>query len=810
MEKGSIIMADQTKEAPDFIPDEDLLTSENPKVIPDFIPDEEFKSDEELAEEKYGTTSQMALTALESAGRGLAGPLAPAAERALGVDPEAIRAREEANPTIALAGEVAGFAAPALLTGGASGLAKFTQLGAIEAATAKLGIPVGNTLAAKIGSAAAKGAIENMMFAGSDEVSKMILNDPHQSAQTALSNIGLAGALGGALMGGFAGTTHGAAKLWEATAGDKASKLLHDFKARINEHIANPNPEESMIEELSNYHNNISSMADEVYGATGLKAQDIAKAVPELNEKIIGQMEEISSRLDKSLQSLQKDSHIGMLEEETIKYRQAIQSGEPSKIFDATQELKKQLQEWGKFNKDMVPLKERPFREEAKKLSHELRTALEDKKVWGKAAERQEAINKAFKEYLPTLKDFEKKFMVKVGDEKTIDPGKVATYLRQVGKPNAEIKQDILRNFLKSSEKYKKVIKDTHANLGIESPDLDTAMNVTLRSLDEQTLGSKIADALIAKGLSDAGNQALGASVGGTLSHAAGMHAGVGAILGAHILAPFFKSILPAIARRIFEGKASAAGLRDAVEYGIAVSKGEQIATKAVSNIFKGEMGVLPSHMQPTDREREKLSKQLREIEKDPSVLMRQAVSIDNYLPDNMIAYNQSLGNIVSYLNTLRPSTDRMAPLDAKPVPSTTTVAKYKAALDIAQQPLIVLEKIKNGTLTGDDIQHIGTMYPNLYNGLKVKLIDQVAKISSKNEMIPYKTRIGLSMFVAQPLDSTMAPISILTSQAGQTGQKSTQQMGQPKGVPSSPALQKMSQSYMTPTQTRVRHRQMH
>jgi len=767
----------------------------------------------EVQEEKYGSLGQQAITAAESAGKGLAGPVAPLLEEAAGVNPEDIRARAEENPATAFAGEAAGFVAPALASFGSSaaakvgltGLAKaiptiskFTQLGALEKISAKLAPIAGETLASKIGSAAAKGAIENMLLTGSDEVSRMILHDPEQSVQSAVADLGLSAVLGGALGGGLKGAGH----LWDATVGSKAAQLAADFKGRINEHIHNPDPVAAMGEELATLHKNVTGLADEVYGASGLKAKDIEASVPHMHEGIVGQINEVSDKVQKTLDKLSKDDHAGLLEDVFTKYKEAVTTDEPAKIFNATQELKQQLQEWGRFNKDIVPLKERPFRNAAKDLAANLKTSLEDTKIWGKAAERQSSINKAFTEYLPALRDFESTFMNKVGEEKVINPGKINTYLNQLGKANAEIKQAKLQNFIDASKKYQKVISDTHMNLGMDAPEIHSPLNVTMSSLEEKTLGSKLADMFIQKGLTDVGSEALGATIGGSIGHAAGIHSGVGALLGAKALGPFFKSILPALAKGFMDKPAASMGVKAAIDHTAAVAKGNELINKATKNIFKLGVAVLPEHAKPTDKDREKLNKNLRSIQGNPEPMFTKDDKLAHYMPQQSSAQDQMFGSVINYLNGIRTDLDRKSPLDSKPVPSSTQKAAFNNALDIAQQPLIVLDKIKNGTLTAKDIEHIGSMYPQLYNGLKTKLMEQITETVKKQEVIPYRTRIGLSMFLAEPLDSTMNPMSIMAAQTIPK-QNQPQQAQQPKkGTKSSPALQKMPKSYQTSNQS--------
>ena len=218
------------------------------------IPEDEFQSQQDY----YGSPSQQALAGLEAVGRGVVGPLAPAAERMLGVNPDNIRAREEANPWTSGLGEFGGFTA-GLLTGTGEAaaitktgeaaaklagfgkvldygeqLAKLTSEGLSRSeATAKLaeaGIAA-PSLIAKVGSTAVKDAAEFAAFNAADEASRVVVQDPNVSAETALANIGLGaalGATGGAFLEGAVNP------LWKATIGDKVGNLLENLKTRLN------------------------------------------------------------------------------------------------------------------------------------------------------------------------------------------------------------------------------------------------------------------------------------------------------------------------------------------------------------------------------------------------------------------------------------------------------------------------------------------------------------------------------------------------------------------------------------------------
>ncbi len=779
----------------------------------------------ELQQMKYGTTGQMVKAGLEGAAQGLIGPFAPGLEEAAGVNPEDIRGRAETNPLTHFGGEAAGLIGPAFATAGAtlaeraglSGvakaiptLAKASQAGALDAIQAKLGLTAGETLASKIGVGAAKAAIDNALIAGNDETSKMILGDPNQSVETALTIIGLSGLIGGVL----GGAAPAAGKLWDATVGNKAGQLISDFKGRMAEHVANPDPVSSMTKELTDLHQGITNVADEVYGPTGLKAQDVAKSMPEMHDGISDQIQNTFDTVQKQVDKMASKPEIypprltAKLRTDLDAFASKVSQPDvsPGDLFNATQDLKQTLQGYSKFDTFVKPVDEAyDFVRDAKQLSYGIRQGLEDTSVWGDAAKRQQAINKAFSEYLPTLKDFEKRFTTKVSGEPTIDPGKVSTYLGQLGKPSAEIKQSMLQNFLDATEKYKKVINQTHTNLGLDSPITQSPLNVTMSSLGKKTLGSKLADAFVQKGLGDAGASALGGSAGIGLAHATGLNAGIGAIIGQQALTPFFKSVLPSIAKALVGGATSASGFRSMVDYATEVARGNILLTKAATNIFKPDAEVLSPGFIPGDKEREKLNKSLIKIQDNPESMLNKINPIQGYMPNHANALDQTTGNAVTYLNSLRADTSRPGPLDSKPVISKPQQQKFNAALDIAEQPALVLKKAKEGTLTQQDLQHLNNLYPHLLPSIRSKVMQAMTDHITKGGDVPYKTRIGLSLLMGQPLDSTMSPASIIAAQIGAPQQAQQQAPQAPqkksKGSPSSPALQKLPGMYNTANQ---------
>lgn len=747
----------------------------SPEGVPGLIQPEEaseafnqgysYITPEMQKQNEFGAPNQQAIAAVEGLAKGVAGPLATGAEVAMGVPAEDIRAREDANPWTAGLSEGAGFIGSMAAGVGEARLVT----SAAEAASKGIGLGLeGASTAEKIAAAGVRASTEMALLSSGDEMSKYITQDPNQSVESAISHVGLSSLLGlggGAALGSIA-------PLWKASVGDRAAQFVEDFKGRINERMVDPNPTATVTDELGNYYKNITDMADEVYGVKGLKAQDIAKVMPEMSTKMGEQAGLISEKLDKALEDMRAKPNLyperlsSKLENDVAAFKAATESAQaPADVFNAAQELKQTLDSYAKFDKFVKPVDEAyDFVNKAKELRFAAKEVLEDSSVWGKAADRQKAINKAFSTYLPALKDFNKKFTTEVLGERVVDPSKINTYMNGLGKPSAELKQNMLENFLNASEKYRNTIADTHANLGLESPFQATPMGATLSTIKEVAPGAKVADILIAKGIAKISGQGIGALTGGALGSLAG-HGYIGALIGQHAIGPFIESVLPSMTKAILDNPTSGSGIKSAMEVGSAILKGEAKIGKGVKGIFKaeGELGTISQL--PTEKEREKLEKHLKVAQENPESLMKVGGDVGHYMPQHATAMAETAARASTYLNNIRPKTQPANALDPKITPSSTEKANYNRAVDIALNPLIVLKSIKEGEVGLQDITHLNNLYPALYNRLKQEVMKNIGEAVSDKQSIPYKTKLGASAFLGQPLDSSMQPQAIAASQ---------------------------------------------
>lgn len=281
--------------------------------------------------------------------------------------------------------------------------------------------------------------------------------------------------------------------------------------------------------------------------------------------------------------------------------------------------------------------------------------------------------------------------------------------------------------------------------------------------VESDGIGSKMVEA-IKKYASEASLEAAGAGTGAAIGHMTGIPGAgwVGAYLGKTKISPILKSIIPAIGKSVMEGEVNPLGFMSAVNSAELAIKGRLGVIKAAQSVF--DKSTAP---EPVDqKERDILDAKVRALQNDP-VLASKAVDnrLSHYMPDHAMSLGSTIGQAVQYLNSIRPDVEKKSPLDSKQEPNPIAQSVYNRALDLAQAPLNIMNNIQHGTLTSKDIAHLHNMYPALYDQMKSELMHSMVEHLSKDNSVPYKTRLSLSLFLGQPLDSSMKSASIIASQ---------------------------------------------
>lgn len=898
--------------------------------------------------EKYGTLAQQLKTGAEGIAEGIVGPLAPLAETKLfGVNPQDILGRREENPVIQGVGQAVGLGA-SMLTGVGEGAlmvkagqtaAKAVGLGAgIEAANVasqaakalKAGLPGAEALAAeagilnaaskatsfgyKVGSSVVSNAAEMAFLSGTDEVSKMIINDPHATAQNAIANIGLSTAIGG-LTGAALGSI---SPLWHATAGPKVDQLLGGLKNHLNGGSRLILPEETnlaiktlgidvppvmkaaisgdaelishfnvlkevqhpqVLKAIDDMHVNTSNSVmkslgispddvnlhstneaghealeliqkefktkygpieaayakDKALSATisisddarlGKYGEMIERGISDIGtdspyyklyeeygnrllaKETVGGMDTLKTEINNRIKGLKIGgdhnvihalsdikSMIGDLQESQIikQSAQLEKSGMKGAIELGAETvaeralLRKQYADFAKMSNDLTNHMGIGDFYGAGGLMTKLSEKLSPEQLLSKLSIRSNAdfipfLAQHFPETLQVVKQNELKQLLKPAvqsakGENSININKLSDAITKglAGKPE-------YINALLSPEALAMVNAAKVLTEAIPNPKSSGTAGWMSKIMSKMPQSALAGVALVA------GHNPIAGYLGGEMAQRLGRNAPDAIRLG---YLKFMGS----------EAAVSAGGFKSMVDFIHNTYSGANIVSKATEAVFKPEMQVLATKLVPNIGTREKLDQTVTAFQQNPNKMMQiNNGGLGHYMGKQQAALTESSIKAAAYLGQLKPMPYRSSPLDKEIQPTAAQQQRYDRALDIAQQPAMVMQHIKDGTLQPSDIQDLNHLYPELYAQMKTKMTNEMMTAHDKGIVIPYKTRIGVSLFLGQAMDSTMLPSSIQAAQPIQGGQQPQGQ--QPKGSKGAVSkLGKSNDSYRTLSQ---------
>lgn len=886
------------------------LASDEPKGLDSFI-------EPELKEEKFGSLGQQAIAGIEGIAGGVLGPIAPAVERGLGVKPEDIRARAEVNPITHTVGELTGLGG-SMVAGVGLG-SSMVKAGEAAAGVANLG---------KVGSAAVRGVIENAVFQGSDELSKLVLGDPNQSAETAVVDMGLAAMLGGGIGAGGAA----ASSLWNLAKGSETAQTLKIIVNKLGGiEGAVPDAIDSAIEKTGinippevkaglsgdpyiqqmfktleqsdttgsgrklqeSYKNFKQQAGDAIISALGREPSEVDtlanlskyEAGKAIGKTLAKEYEAQISPVVKQFDELKtKFKNAELVPDMQVPGTPAI-PGTTSTAIDKISKLAVDEGWASSPSSDIMKevnrvIKELPLQKTVKNLSDYISQvgnnmqndpfngplrraggmikgilkdaeadAIEQHMLMKKEAGGREAVN-AFRDARAGYKlqsDLQEALNSRLHTKSSTSG--FASALKEMAETDGESvlrrlsgngDADLLKFVQEKYPETAKLIKDYHIseliktgvdrakpgmnlnseallkNLNKMSPELrnfiappeaQVKANAVGQLLDEfnklphnysntartlDKLVQYIPGSAVAAATALAGGGPLGAALAGYLTKVVGkdipdaMRLGLLKLLGSsqRVEAESFKSMV------------------DTFNHAI---EGEKLTNKVVNAVFsKKSPEALPASKLPSEKDRSMLDKAAKMLITNPNSVMNLGRKAAYYIPDHDAAMTQSAVVSAQFLNQARPNAEKQAPLDSNFPITPAQKADFDNVLNIAQQPLVVLDKIKKGTLTLNDVHAINQMYPALYKRLSQKLASQMAAAVSKGEIIPYRTRMSLSLFLGQPLDSTLTPAAIQA--AAQPSRDPSMEMpqmqgGKTRGAPGRLQNSKLPMSYMTPDQ---------
>lgn len=180
------------------------------------------------------------------------------------------------------------------------------------------------------------------------------------------------------------------------------------------------------------------------------------------------------------------------------------------------------------------------------------------------------------------------------------------------------------------------------------------------------------------------------------------------------------------------------------------------------------------------------------------------------HYPAQNFVMNAAKMRIGNYLNSLKQPEEGPKLAFDKFRQDKKLMETYRRAVDIAMNPLTILNGVKDGNLKREELGHFKAMFPELDTLLHKRLTQHIVEEQMEGRKPPFETRKGLSTFLGVPMSSEFTPSAAQMIQ--QTFQAKQAQQPQPQGGGKSggskAALSKGDQAYLTKGQSLTKRSQ--
>lgn len=268
------------------------------------------------------------------------------------------------------------------------------------------------------------------------------------------------------------------------------------------------------------------------------------------------------------------------------------------------------------------------------------------------------------------------------------------------------------------------------------------------------------------------------------------------------------ETIVHRLAPEVTSRESNPSAFRSAADYLHSSMKGNDALEKHFRTFFEPQKA--SEKLKPDVHKRKELDDFLKSTQENPQALLEVGGSLGHYLPDHAAAVGSLAAQSADYLNTMRPKAKQINPLDRPIPPDESAAEQFNRHLDVAQNPMLVLQHARNGTLLPSDLGTLKTLYPALHKSMTEKATEALIEAKTKGKQVPYHQAVSLGQLLGQSMESTMVPSSlqaiIHANGAGESQQSQQPQKKMSQGKPTAAELKqidKVDSMYQTPLERR-------
>jgi len=113
--------------------------------------------------------------------------------------------------------------------------------------------------------------------------------------------------------------------------------------------------------------------------------------------------------------------------------------------------------------------------------------------------------------------------------------------------------------------------------------------------------------------------------------------------------------------------------------------------------------------------------------------------------------------------------------IPVKKQPSDLDMSKFVTASRVIDDPSIMLEHMKEGKISRDEVDAVKAVYPEIYKDIQSKVMQELSNMAAKDKTLPYDKVIQLGILLDIPADKTLRPDFIQSMQRNFAGSASPQ-----------------------------------
>lgn len=718
-------------------------------------------------EQQYGGALEGAKAFGEHAASALTLGASDVAERAAGVKPEAMAAREKFHPIASMAGTVAGVGAGLLIPG-------LDEVSA-PALIAKAGKGVSGMLPAtgllsKAVAAGAGSAIEGAAYGAGQVVHEAALGDPNLTAQSALATVGLSAALGGALGGAGGALGH--------VLGDAAEHApswlkdtLADFEGERNLKVAGGT--QSDITRL------VKQKGRDNMRAIGREGRDLGLLGVLSSPETVGERAQgLLSKTGDEMQALLAKADAG---------------GATRSMSDMLATARKDI---------LAPLEKNPLQQDAaSRLGSVLDGYAEKFAPAGGTATLTDlqAMRRQVSDALYGLRGnmdpFANSYKDALHDFRSMISNEINDGMDAAGIGKAEWKRlnrqyEVGRVFQDLADRG---MNRAHGNNLVSPTEFiagaASGPGAALGTAVARRYGSSMLGAA-ARALRNLAEPAVKVANATGDAIAAARAAGADTLTATAANAPEKVAALSLLERMNQRVTNKIETRVAALVRGSANVAREEVAA-GIPRVFQLDNEAAQSVYQ-------RRTSEIRKLASDPQQLQdRLSAQTDGWhehAPDTAQALQITSARAVAFLASKLPAAGQTGPLAPKPTPSRADISKFNRYYEAVQKPTGILRAAAAGTLTKEQLEAVQTVYPELY----AKMQQAAAVKLATAKAVPYRQKMMLSMLLGQDMDGTTSPYALMRNRMvlGKAMQAAA-----PKPAPSRADKLTMANRFLTPAQ---------